>query len=231
MLLLKTVAVAAMLFVGMTARQVARMKLARVSELSVRTADRMRRAFGTEAGIGLVVILLTGWLLTMTPGKVPDDGGGSFAIHEELVDPTSGLDLDIFLEPGTVGQNRLVVRVNEPETGLSGLSITFMPPSGAPPEVVGVTQPIPELTGRGTAGTTDGNGIPLNIAGTWTMTVTAATASGPMQGGEIQIDIANADGSDAPAPTVAPLGATTTTEPGGFVLTDPPTSEVATTEG
>lgn len=231
-LLLKTVAVAAMLFVGMTARQIARVKLARANELSVRTADRMRRAFGTEAGIGLVVILLSGWLLTMTPGKVPDNGGGSFAIHEQVLDEATGLDLDVYLEPGTVGPNRLVVRVNEPEEGLTGLSITFMPPDGAPAEVVGVTQAIPELTGVGAAGTTEDNGIPLTYAGTWTMTVTAATAAGTYPGGETSIEILNADGSPGPAATVAPLGATTTVEPSGPVLTDPPPSDpTASTEG
>ncbi len=231
-LLLKTVAVAAMLFVGMTARQVANAKLARASELSVRTADRMRRAFGTEAAIGLVVILLTGWLLTMTPGKVPDGGGGgNFAIHEEVFDEATGLDLDIYLEPGVVGQNRLVVRVNEPETGLTGLSITFTPPSDAPAEVFGVTQAIPELTGRGAAGTSDGNGIPLGVAGIWTMTVSAATSAGTFPGGEFRISIANSDGS-VPTATPAPLPAATTTEPGGFVLTDPPAAEtVVTTAG
>ena len=73
-LLLKTVAVAAMIFVGMTAQQLARSRLARANELTVRTADRLRRAFGTEAVIGVVVIMLSGWMLTMTPGKVPDAG-------------------------------------------------------------------------------------------------------------------------------------------------------------
>lgn len=227
-LLLKTVAVAAMLFVGMTARQVANAKLARASELSVRTADRMRRAFGTEAGIGLVVILVTGWMLSFTPGKVPDGGGGNFAIHEEVFDEATGLDLDIYLEPGVVGQNRLVVQVNEPETGLSGLTVTFTPPTDAGAEAIGVTQPIPELTGRDVAGTTEGSGIPLNVAGTWTMTVSAATSLGTYPGGEFKISIANADGS-VPTPTVAPLPAATTTEPNGPVLSDPPTSDVATT--
>lgn len=227
-LLLKTVAVAAMLFVGMTARQVARAKLARANELSVRNADRMRRAFGTEAGIGLVVILLTGWLLTMTPGKVPAGGGGNFAIHERVIDTPSGIDLDVYLEPGTVGQNRLVVRVNEPETGLTDLSITFRPPAGSPPEAVGVTQAIPELTGRDqTAGTTDGNGIPLMVAGTWMVTVSGATAAGSLPGGEIPIVIANADGS-LPEVTVAPIPNTPTTQPNGPILSDPPPSSDAT---
>ena len=60
-LLLKTVLVAVMLFVGLTARQVAQARLARANDLSPPTADRLRRAFGTEAAIGVVVIGLQ-WL-------------------------------------------------------------------------------------------------------------------------------------------------------------------------
>ena len=69
--LLKTVAVAAMVFVGMTARQIANARLNRANELNVRTADRLRRAFATEAGIGLIVIALSGWLLALTPASCP----------------------------------------------------------------------------------------------------------------------------------------------------------------
>ena len=49
---LKTVFVAVMLFVGLTARQVAQQRLARAPDLTPPTADRLRRAFGTEAVIG-----------------------------------------------------------------------------------------------------------------------------------------------------------------------------------
>ena len=35
-----------------------------------RRADRLRRAFGTEAAIGLLVVALSGWLLALDPGKV-----------------------------------------------------------------------------------------------------------------------------------------------------------------
>ena len=69
-LLLKTVLVAAMLFVGLTARQVAQTRLARTSELGAGMADRLRQvAFGTEAVIGVVVIALSGWLLALTPAS------------------------------------------------------------------------------------------------------------------------------------------------------------------
>ena len=61
-----------MLFVGLTARQVAQARLARAADLTPPTADRLRRAFGTEAVIGVVVIGLSGWLLSFTPGKVDD---------------------------------------------------------------------------------------------------------------------------------------------------------------
>ncbi|MET0326666.1 MAG: CopD family protein, partial [Ilumatobacteraceae bacterium] len=126
-LLVKTVLVAAMLFVGLTARQVAQARLARAGDLTPPTADRLRRAFGTEALIGVVVIGLSGWLLSFTPGKLPDANEVDYAIVETIVDPTSEIDMDVSLSPGEVGLNKLRVDVRSPATGLSGLELTFVP--------------------------------------------------------------------------------------------------------
>ena len=106
-LLLKTVFVALMLFVGLTARQVAQARLARAGDLTAPTADRLRRAFGTEAAIGVVVLGLSGWLLSFTPAKIDDPGSLDYAIEETIVDPVNGLDVTVSLEPGRVGLNAL----------------------------------------------------------------------------------------------------------------------------
>ena len=130
-LLLKTVLVAVMLFVGLTARQVAQARLARANDLSPPTADRLRRAFGTEAAIGVVVIGLSGWLMSFTPGKVDDSEDVDYAIEETIVDPEADIDLTVSLAPGEVGLNKLRVEVRRPATGLTGLTITFLPPEGS----------------------------------------------------------------------------------------------------
>ena len=118
--LLKTVAVAAMVFVGMTARQIANVKLARASELNARVADRMRRAFGTEAAIGVLVIALSGWLLALNPGKLPDEVG-DFDVSERFQDQALDFDVEVLLSPGRVGLNDFEVIVHSPETGLVGV--------------------------------------------------------------------------------------------------------------
>ena len=100
-LLLKTVLVALMLFIGLTARQVAQTRLARAPELGPGMADRLRRAFGTEAVIGVIVIALSGWLLALDPGKLPEDDDADYPVNEQIVDTTSGIDLTVSLRPGT----------------------------------------------------------------------------------------------------------------------------------
>ena len=132
-LVLKTVFVAIMLFVGLTARQVAMQRLNRAPDLTPPTADRLRRAFGTEAIIGLVVIGLSGWMMSFTPAKADVGDTTDFAVEEPFVDEPSGIDLVVQLNPARVGGNELRVRVNAPETGLSGLVIDFIPPDGLRP--------------------------------------------------------------------------------------------------
>ena len=173
--LLKTVAVAAMVFVGMTARQIAHARLAKANELSVRTADRMRRAFGTEAAVGLLVVGLSGWLLALDPGKLPDNGG-DFDIQERYQDQALDFDVEVLLSPGRVGLNDLEVVVDAPETGLSQLRLTFFPPTGSSGVPI-IVQDI-ALTTAGIARTADDGGIPLDVAGTWRIQVSAVTPAG-----------------------------------------------------
>jgi putative copper export protein/methionine-rich copper-binding protein CopC len=219
--LLKTVAVAAMVFVGMTARQIANARLARADELNVRNADRMRRVFGTEAAIGLLVIGLSGWLLALDPGKLPDDG--DFDIEERFQDQALDFDVEVMLSPGRIGLNELEVVVHAPETGLSDLLVTFFPPSGASGTPI-ITQGI-GLTGAGVARSGDGGGIPFDVAGTWRIQVSATTPQGAVTGINANVAIADEDGNvpDPASPDVPDLAPSTSTS-----TTAPP---VETTEG
>jgi copper transport protein len=220
--LLKTVAVAAMVFVGMTARQIANAKLNRSSELNVRNADRLRRAFGTEAAIGLVVIGLSGWLLALDPGKLPDSEG-DFDIQERFQDQALDFDVEVMLSPGQIGLNELEVVVSAPQSGLSELLVTFFPPTGATGTPI-ISQGI-GLTGAGVA-SSDGGIIPLDVAGTWRIQVSAVTPQGTVTGINANVPIADEDGNvpDPAAVDVPDLPATSST-----TTTAPPPPE--TTEG
>ena len=219
--LLKTVAVAAMVFVGMTAKQIASSKLNRADELNARNADRLRRAFGTEAAIGLLVIGLSGWLLGLNPGKLPDSGG-DFDIEERFQDQALDFDVEVLMSPGRVGLNELEVVVNAPATGLSDLLVTFFPPTGASGTPI-ITQGI-AITGAGVA-SSDGPIIPLDVAGTWRIQVSAVTPQGTVTGINANVGIADEDGNvpDAATPEVPELPASSSTS------TTAPTVE--TTEG
>ncbi len=211
----KAVAVALMLFVGMTARQIAQHRLARATDLTPPAADQLRRAFGTEAVIGVVVLGLSAGLMSFTPAKVDEEPVQEFAVEKAVVDTTSGLNLVVRLDPGRVGQNRLQVEVLAPETGLSGLTVTFVAPANSQADTI--VQPIP-LTGAGIADTTAdlSAGIPFEVAGAWTLQVDATTSTGAVSGAGGSFEIRNADGSLPasdidPSPTGPPVTAATTT--------------------
>ena len=204
--LLKTVAVAAMVFVGMTARQIANARLTRANELNVRTADRLRRSFGTEAAIGLLVIGLSGWLLALNPGKLPDSGG-DFDVQERFQDQALDFDVEVRLSPGQIGLNELEVVVAAPPTGLSDLLVTFFPPTGSSGVPI-IVQPI-GLTGAGVARSAEDGGIPLDVAGTWRIQVSATTPQGTVTGINANVAISDEDGNvpDPAAPEVPDLPA------------------------
>ena len=172
-LLLKTVLVAAMLFVGLTARQVAQARLVRASDLSPPTADRLRRAFGTEAAIGVVVLGLSGWLLSFTPGKVPASDEVDYAIEETIVDPDASIDLTVSLAPGQVGLNKLRVEVRHRRPGSPGSG--DVPAAGG---LGGGVDRADDPADRGRDRRVAGRLPAARAAGAWTMQVSATTPTG-----------------------------------------------------
>ena len=207
-----------MLFVGLTARQVAQARLARAGDLTPPTADRLRRAFGTEAAVGVVVLGLSGWLLSFTPAKIDDPGSLDYAIEETIVDPVNGLDVTVSLEPGRVGLNALRVEVREPANDITGLELSFVPPSSSGAGTI--VQPI-QLSGRGVAVSAENGGIPLQVAGGWTLQVSATTPIGTSSGASSPFDVRTADGalvtpeigSTPTQPAVTATSTTTSTTP------------------
>jgi copper transport protein len=199
-LLLKTVLVAVMLFVGLTARQIAQARLARAHDLSVPTADRLRRAFGTEAAIGIVVLGMSGWLLSFTPPKQPATTGQEYAVVETFVDPTSGIDLTVSLNPSKVGGNQLRVDLRGPTTGdVTGLTVRFVPPTGSNQ---GVVEQVIPLSKPGIAVSAP-DYLPLPVAGAWTMLVSATTSTGSLSDAPATFNVLTANGQVS-TPNIAP---------------------------
>jgi copper transport protein len=214
--LLKTVGVAFMVFVGLSARQYVANRLARADEMTVPTADRLRRAFGAEAAAGLVVLALSAWLVSLAPPNV-DVGGVNYAIELRVDAPEADLDVTVKLTSSTIGLAGMWVEVDAPESGLSGLEVVLTAP---PNDTIGtITQPVP-LTGPGVGVVPAGDaGIPLTVAGDWSMTINAVTPSGVFSSDPQIFTIRNPDGSvPTTALTIPPVVTVTVpvgTVPGG----------------
>src|SRR5690606_31519889 len=97
--LLKVIAVAAMLAVALAVRQQVTLRLDRAHELTAGLADRFRRAFGAEVTIGIVVLAFSGWLLALTPATADPLAGESFTRSIELTDPGSGVRAKVSIGP------------------------------------------------------------------------------------------------------------------------------------
>jgi copper transport protein len=212
-LLLKTLVVAAVVFIAMSVHQLVQARLSRARALDAPMANRLRRAFGVDAALGVVVVGLTAWMLQYpAPNVDADTVEDREGIVERIDDPASGIELEVIVTPGRVGNNQLIVKVYEPEADLRGLEVTFVPPEND--RVGSIRQSIP-LTGRGMASTTPDAPIPFRIAGTWRLEVSARTNEGA---------ISQAGG----AFTIERRGARTT---GGTTVTTDPDEESSATTG
>lgn len=193
-LLLKVIAVAVMVFVALAARQQVTMRLDRAHELTAPLADRFKRAFGTEAALGVVVLAFSGWMLTLTPPKIDPLANERYLDAMVFVHEPTGLDATVRVGPGTAGPTGLRVDVETPADGITSLVLRFVPPEGSGAYIV--EQAIP-LTGAGTAYLDDSIGLPLDAAGIWTLELSASTATGVLDGAKYTFELRLPDGSQA----------------------------------
>lgn len=224
--LLKVIAVAVMVAVALAVRQQVGMRLARAHELSAAMADRFRRAFGAEATVGVVVLAFSGWLLALTPPTADPLAGERYALTVPFDDPDTQFAGSVSIGPSRVGPNGFKLEIDSPPAGLSNVMLRFKPPAGAPPGAhFWIDQPIPELTGAGTAWLDDAKGIPLPVAGTWTVEIVATTPTGlSVRGGTFLV--AGADGSAPVEPTAPAASAAVNIQ---VVDPAPPTADFVTT--
>ena len=171
--IVKVLLVSVMVFVGVAARQFISQRVSRVDAMTAPLATRLRRALGIEALIGVLVLALTSWLLALTPPGLSSASGDSSlqlgAVHRFL--NTEGtVEVDVAFSE-RVGANDVRIQVVTPPTGLTGLTVDFVPPVNS--FVNGMTINQIPLTGAGTAVLEKADGFNLTAAGTWTMIVSA----------------------------------------------------------
>ena len=175
LVIVKALFVSGMVFVGVAARQFINQRVSRVDTMTAPLATRLRRALGIEALIGVLVLALTAWLLALSPAGLAAGDGNSLqlgAVHR-FVSTTGTIEIDVQFSE-RVGANDVRIRVNNPEAGLTGLTIDFIPPVNS--FVNGMTINQIPLAGTGTAVLEKSDGFTLNAAGTWTVVVTASAA-------------------------------------------------------
>jgi copper transport protein len=174
-LLLKAVAVGAMVFVGLATRQFVNAQLRRVDSLNAPLAGRLRRATGIEAVAGVVVLAITSWLLSFTPPNLVEAAPvGQYGYSAPMV--ADDLDVTVRLT-GVVGRNGVRIEVASPATGLSNFTVTFIPPAETTAPTVLLTVPA-ELAGAGVGVLDVTEGVPLEAPGVWTLAIKATTPTG-----------------------------------------------------
>jgi copper transport protein len=194
--------------------------------MTVPLADRFRRAFSAEAGIGIVVLMLSGWLLALTPPRIVETDNANYPVTVPFVDVATGIDIDVKITPASVGLNGIRVEVKAPEQ-ISNLVLSFVPPVGSSARPV--DQSIPNLTEVGAAVLRASDGIPLDEAGTWTIQLNVVTPTGSLAGATNSFEVSPADtGSDT---SVTPSNVTVVIDPAATTVapaTTPPTTPPAT---
>lgn len=233
-LLLKVVAVAAMLAVALAVRQQVTLRLERAHELTVPTADRFRRAFGAEAAFGVVALAFSGWLLGLTPAKIDQFPGETYTREITFNDQATGLEAVVKIGPARVGLNGFRIEVESPADNINDLTLLFEPPAGS--NVSSLEQLIP-LSTSGTAQLDIADGLPFQVGGVWTLKLSVSTATGTLQDATSTFQVFDAEGNEVLTPqvigstptqveiidqttTTAPFATTTTLPP----ATSPPTS-------
>lgn len=197
---LKTLVVAGMIFVAFSARQFVAQRMNRAQHMSVPLADRLRRAFGAEAAFGVATLALSSLLVGWVPPNIDATAQIEYAVVQEHADPSGVLDVRLGFTDDELGLVGLEVFLREPIEELSGLTVVLTPPAGT--TTVGVIQqPVP-LTEPGYAVRDETIGLPLDIAGSWIVQVEAFTSTGAITSTEQVLEILNADGTQAPPPSV-----------------------------
>ncbi|HEX2785108.1 MAG TPA: CopD family protein [Ilumatobacteraceae bacterium] len=166
-LFLKSIAVGAMVFLGVAARQFIKERVARVDAMTGQLAVRLRRAVGIEAVCGVIVLALTAWMLSLAPPKVAATSDTTKGLAATLHITSDAADVTVRFS-AVIGPNAVQVEVVKPKTGVAGLAVDFTPPAGA--TVAGVTLNVP-LTAAGVAMLPVEQGLPLGSPGVWTVSV------------------------------------------------------------
>ena len=218
LIVLKSIGVAAMVYLGMLTRQIVAARLARARTVNARFAASLRRAVAAEAGFGIFVLALSSWAVATLPKNI--EPPGTDRTKYAFVGERSGgaFDVQVKITPAKVGLNAVRIDVHSPESGITDLQVQFNPPTN---NTASVTLMVP-IDGEGAARLPLKEGIPFGIPGLWTVIVSANGPEGPLPSVTYTVAVTANDGEDSTVATTVPVSVAT----GNSVVTVPMTALV-----
>ncbi|MFM7095381.1 MAG: copper resistance CopC/CopD family protein [Actinomycetota bacterium] len=223
---LKILVVGFMAYATWVTRQFVLTRMQRVPALDERMASHLRRAVGTEATAGVVVLALTSWMMATTPihyYEAPRDNGPRYAFSEELKNDRFRVRFSV--SPATTGQNQILIELFEPRR-IQEFTVRMTPKA---PGYDGYLINVP-LTRRGAALLGDTGNFTLAAPGEWSVEISGTTTTGdlePLSSAFTLSDPAATTTSSLPpgvtSPTTAPPIAPVTTLAPAADTTTPPT--------
>lgn len=174
---LKILIVGFMAYATWVTRQFVLTRMQRVPALDERMASHLRRAVGTEATAGVVVLALTSWMMATTPihyYEAPRDNGPRYAFSEELKNDRFRVRFSV--SPATTGQNQILIELFEPRR-IQEFTVRMTPKA---PGYDGYLINVP-LTRRGAALLGDTGNFTLAAPGEWSVEISGTTTTGDLE--------------------------------------------------
>ena len=221
---LKILVVGFMAYATWVTRQFVLTRMQRVPALDERMASHLRRAVGTEATAGVVVLALTSWMMATTPihyYETPRDNGPRYAFSEELTNDRFRVRFSV--SPATTGQNQILIELFEPRR-IQEFTVRMTPKA---PGYDGYLISVP-LTRRGAALLGDSGNFTLAAPGEWSVEISGTTTTGdlePLSTAFTLTDPASTTTSSLPPGVTSP----TTAPPVAPVTTLDPAAQTTTT--
>lgn len=225
MIILKTLIVGLLLFVGTAVRQFILRGMQRAKSLNDKVVYRLKKPVGIELAVSIAVLACSSVLMSMRPPYVllRDKGPKTeYAIVQDL----TGADefhVRVSITPGNVGANRLLVELFGPKR-IQNFTVSLTP---ANPAFAGYKVFVP-ITRPGAALLTEDTGMKLLSPGDWGITVEGTTTTGDLE--PLKGTFVIADGVTVTTqPNKNISSTTTTTVPGATPATQAATDTTTTT--
>ena len=223
---LKILFVGFMTYATWVTRRFVLTRMQRVSTLNENISSHLRRAVGTEATAGVVVLALTSWMMATTPihyDEAPRDDGPRYAFSEELENDRFRVRFSV--SPATTGRNQILVELFEPRR-IQEFTVRMTPKA---PGYDGYLINVP-LTRRGAALLGDTGNFTLAAPGEWSIEISGTSTTGDLEALSSAFTLNDPAATttsslppDVASPTTAPPITPVTTLAPAAVTTTPPT--------